>query len=428
MRATLERGNIHFLVSDHLSELTLAILAKDRARDLTRGYTLDLLPMLEDLLPVALPRGVRWVLNAGGLAPVEAREAVLGLLAKLGLRARVAAVVGDNLLPRLDDLAQAGQFPQPLEQAPALSSYGSRLLFANAYFGARPIAEALDRGADIVITGRVADAALSLGPLLHTFGWRVDDWDRLAQGVVIGHLLECNAQVSGGNFSGDWRSVPDLAQIGYPIAEVCADGSAVLTKPPGTGGRVSFETVREQLLYEVHDPHAYLTPDVTVDLGAVRLDDVGLDRVRVTGARGRPAPQGLKVVAGYRDGFMADARLWYSWPQAVAKARAAAGILRARADAAGLAYTEWHESLLGLNALHGPLAPDLNEVNEVAFRVACRFDSRSAAEAFMRLVPALALSGPPTAAGYGGRAQPRELLGAWSGLVSRDAVTARIVV
>lgn len=428
VRATLERGDVHFLVSDHLSELTLAILAKDRARDVTRGYTRDLVPMLEDLLPLALSRGVRWVVNAGGLAPVEAREAVLGLLAKLGLRARVAAIVGDSLLPRLDELAAEGHLPLPLGQAPALGTLGARLLFANAYLGARPVAEALDRGADIVITGRVADAALSLGPLLHAFKWRADDWDRLAQGVVVGHLLECNAQASGGNFSGDWQAVPDLAHIGYPIAEVSADGAALLTKPLGTGGRVSFETVREQLLYEVHDPSAYVTPDVVVDLTGVQLQDLGGDRVRVTGARGRPAPHSLKVVGGYRDGYMAQAQLWYSWPDAIAKARAAAGMLRARADAAGLAYTEWHESLLGVNALHGPLAPEPAEANEVAFRVACRFENRATAEAFTRLVPALALSGPPTAAGYAGRAEPRELLSAWSGLVPREAVAVKIVV
>jgi hypothetical protein len=274
----------------------------------------------------------------------------------------------------------------------------------------------------------VADAALSLGPLIHAFGWRPDDWDSLAQGVVVGHLLECNAQATGGNFSGDWQHVPHLAEIGFPIAEVSPDGAALITKPPGTGGRVSFETVREQLLYEVHDPHAYITPDVIVDLGAVQLHDLGDDRVRVTGARGRPAPRSLKVVAGYRDGYMAEARLWYSWPEAVSKARAAAAMLRARAQAAGLACTEWEESLLGVNALHGPLAHDPGEPNEVAFRVACRFETRQQAEAFTRLVPALALSGPPTAAGYAGRSEPRELVAAWSGLLPREAIAVKIVV
>lgn len=423
VRATIERGDVRYVCSDHLSELTLAILAKDRARDPQAGYTRDLVPMLAELLPLGLSRGVRFVLNAGGLNPLAARDAVQAALAKAGAQAKVVAVTGDALLDRLDGLAI-----DPFEPGGApISQVRERLIFANAYLGARPIADALAQGADVVITGRVADAALFLGPLIHEFGWAAGDWDRLAQGAVVGHLLECSAQVAGGNFAGAWQDVPDLAHGAFPIAEVAEDGAAILTKAPGTGGRVSFETLREQLLYEVHDPHAYRTPDVTVDLGEVELTDLGDDRVRVAGARGGPPPERLKVVAGYPDGWAGTALMGYAWPDAEAKARAAAAMLRDRAADAGLALDEWHEEYLGLDSLHGPLAPrPAHEPNEVYLRVAVRSADRRAAEAFTRLVPPLALAGPPGAGGYGGITPARELMGIWTGLVDRSAVVPEV--
>jgi hypothetical protein len=428
VRASIERGDVRYVCSDHLSELTLAILAKDRAKDPQAGYTRDLVPMLAELLPIGLPRGVRFVLNAGGLNPEAARDAVAAALAKAGVRASVAAVTGDALLGDLDALAARGLAPAPFEPDGApLAAVRDRLIFANAYLGARPLVEALAAGADVVVTGRVADAALFLAPLVHELGWGFDDWDRLAQGAVVGHLLECSAQAAGGNFAGAWRDVPDLAHGGFPIAEVAEDGTAVVTKAPGTGGRVSFETLREQLLYEVHDPHAYHTPDVTVDLGGVRLEDLGDDRVRVTGARGAPPPARLKVVAGFPDGWAATALLGYAWPDAEAKARAAAAMLRARAADAGLAIAEWHEEYLGLDSLHGPLAPrPAAEPNEVYLRVAVAAADRRTAEAFTRLVPPLALGGPPGAGGYGGIQPARELMGCWAGLVDRAAVVPRV--
>lgn len=419
VKASIVRGDVQYVCSDHLSELTLAILAKDRAREPGAGFTKDLVPMLAELLPLGLPRGVRFVLDAGGLNPLAARDALSAWLAKAGLEARVAAVTGDALLDALPDIA-------PFEPGgPPLADVRDRLLFANAYLGAAPIVEALAAGADVVITGRVADAALFLAPLVHELGWGWDDWDRLAQGAVVGHLLECSAQAAGGNFAGDWQAVPDLATGGFPIAEVAEDGTAILTKAPGTGGRVSFETLREQLLYEVHDPTAYVTPDVTVDLGGVRLDDLGDDRVRVTGARGTPPPATLKVVAGYPDGWLGQALLGYSWPDAEAKARAAEAMLRARS--AHLDLAEWHAEYLGLDALHGPLAPKpAYDPNEVWLRVAVRAGDRRSAEAFTRLVPPLALAGPPGAGGYGGLTPARELIGAWAGRVARSAVTAQV--
>lgn len=416
VRATLERGEVRYLCSDHLSELTLAILAKDRAKDPALGYTRDLVPMLAELLPLGLPRGVRFILNAGGLNPQGAQQALLAALRKAGVKAKVAAVSGDAVT----DLARVTPWPG-LGAAPA------QPVFANAYMGARPVVEALETGADIVITGRVADAALFLAPLIHEFGW--SELDHLAGGSVVGHLLECSGQATGGNFGGDWASVPDLAHLGYPIAEVAADGTAIVTKAPGTGGRVSFDTLREQLLYEVHDPHAYVTPDVTVDLGEVVLEDLGDDRVRVSGAKGLPAPTSLKVVAGYLDGWAAQATVGYAWPDALAKAQAAAAILATQIAEAGIPVLETLVEYPGLNSLHGPLAPaPVGEPNEVYLRYAVRTAQRADAERFTRLAPALGLSGPPFIGGYGGIQPARELLGFWAGLLPAHDLVASIAV
>ncbi len=246
IKASIERGNVQYVASDHLAELTLAILQKDRQRDPNLGYTRDFVPMLLDLLPIAIPRGVKFILNAGGLNPMAAREVLLSALKKFGLKLKVGVVLGDSVLERLDELQSAG------------------VSLAH-----------MDTGA----------------PVVHELGWRWDDWHKLAQGIVVGHLLECSGQATGGNFGGNWRSIPDLAHIGYPIAEVWENGDAVISKAPGTGGRVNFDTLREQLLYEVHDPRYYLTPDVDVDMTTLRLEEIGPDEVRVSGATGRPAPE-----------------------------------------------------------------------------------------------------------------------------------------
>ncbi|MDB5098654.1 MAG: hypothetical protein JWM80_3075 [Cyanobacteria bacterium RYN_339] len=400
-RATLERGDVQYLCSDHLSELTLAILAKDQARDPAAGFTKDLVPMLRELLP--LGPGVKFIHNAGGLNPLAAREALI----KAGITAKIAVVTGDNVLDHPDLQPWPGFPPLP----------GTRL-FANAYLGALPVVRALETGAQIVITGRVADAALFLAPLIHEFGWTA--LDLLAQGVVVGHLLECSAQATGGNFGGDWAAIPDLAHVGYPIAEVSEDGTAVITKAPGTGGRVSFDTLREQLLYEVHDPFNYQTPDVTVDLSTVRLEDLGDDRVRVRGATGKPAPARLKVVAGYPDGWAATCSVGYAWPNAMAKARMAAQILRTQLAEARIPALEILEEYPGFNSLHGPLAPPMDvDLNEAYLRLSIRTAERADAEKFTRLAPALGLAGPPFIGGYGGLQPARELLGFWAGSVPR---------
>src|SRR6266852_5311105 len=424
IKASIERGNVQYVGSDHLAELTLAILQKDRQRDPNLGYTRDLVPMLSELLHIAIPKGVKFVLNSGGLNPMAAREVLLGALKKFGLKLKVGVVLGDTVLERLDELQAAGVSLAHMDTGEDIAAVRDRLVFASVYLGAQPLVEALQAGADIVLTGRVADAALFLAPMLHELGWSWADWDKLAQGMVVGHLLECSGQATGGNFGGDWRSIPDLAHIGYPIAEVWENGAAVISKAPGTGGRVNFDTLREQLLYEVHDPAHYLTPDVDVDMTTVHLEEIGPDTVRVTGAAGHPAPETLKIVAGYEDGVMGQAMIGYAWPDALAKAQLAAQIIQQQMVETGLKSEETIIEYLGYNSIHGPLADPthVDDLNEVYLRIAVRCADKREAAKLGRLIPPLALSGPPFIGGAGGMMEPRGLLGIWPTLAPRSII------
>lgn len=424
IKASIERGNVQYVASDHLAELTLAILQKDRQRDPNLGYTRDLVPMLADLLPIAITRGIKFILNAGGLNPLAARKILLEALKKFGLKLKVGVVLGDSVLERLDELQEMGVSLVHMDTGEEIATVRERLLFANAYLGARPLVEALDAGADIVLTGRVADAALFLAPMVHELGWHWDDWNKLAQGIVVGHLLECSGQATGGNFGGDWRSIPDLAHIGYPIAEVWENGDAVISKAPSTGGRVTFDTLREQLLYEVHDPRHYRTPDVDVDMTTLHMEEVGPDEVRVTGATGHPAPEMLKIVAGYEDGVMGQGMIGYAWPDALAKAQAAAQIIQQQMVEIGLKAEETLVEYLGYNSIHGPLADPTHaeDLNEVYLRIAVRCADRKEAAKLGRLFPYLGLSGPPFIGGAGGMLEPRGLLGIWPTLVPRTVI------
>lgn len=439
--ASVERGDVQFIASDHLSELTLAILQKDRQRDATLGYARDVVPMLMRLWPLMRERGVRFVCNAGGLNPLGAGQAVLAALAAKGWQARVAVVSGDDVLPQLLDPASPDGDLNHLFSGAAVAGVRERLVFGNAYLGAAPIVRALEAGADIVITGRVADAALFLGPLVHSLGWKLtgatdpEDLNRLAQGLAVGHLLECSGQGAGGNFGsqGAWRDIPDLAHIGYPIAEVWQDGTALITKAPGTGGRINFDTVRQQLLYEVHNPHAYQSPDVVLDMGHIVLHDEGHDRVRMTGAVGQPPGDRLKVVAGYLDGYKAEVTWGFSWPDAWDKAQAAQATIRSLLADKRIPHDELYVEYPGLNSAHGALAPlpsdaALNDMNEIWTRLVLRTPSKAAAEGFGRLFPWIGLSGPAYTCGFTGLHNTSELLGIWPTLIARGAVESRVSV
>jgi hypothetical protein len=428
------RGPIDYLTLDYLAEVTMSILQKQRARDSEAGYARDFVEMIGRILPSIAGKNIRVVANAGGLNPVACRRAVLAVAQKHGIEVRVAAVAGDDISPRLDDLMGRGVEFLNMDTGAPLSTVRERVRSANAYIGAFPIAKALHDGAQIVITGRCADAALALGPMIHEFGWGPTDWDLLAAGVVGGHAIECGAQGSGGNCQVDWETIPDLDDIGYPILEVEAGGTFVMTKHPGTGGRVCVASVKEQLLYEIGDPRTYMTPDCIADFTTIQLEQAGADRVRFTGIRGRPATDSYKVSISYSYGFKATGSVVYAWPQAYRKAQAGDRILRARLQRLGLKLDAVRCEYLGASACHGILAaepgPELaDSLPEVALRFGVRSQDRAAVERFSKEIAPLVLNGPPSVTGLGaGRPKVEEVVAYWPTLIPKADVTAEVTL
>ena len=426
------RGPIDVLVMDYLAEVTMSILQKQKLRDPAMGYARDFVEVVTELAPDIRERGFKVISNAGGVNPVACAEAIVaGARGRGGAGLKVAVVTGDDLLDRLDDLLGRGVELRHMETGEPLSTVRDRVVSANAYLGARPIAEALAQGADVVVTGRTTDTGLTLAPLVDRFGWAWDDWDKMAAGTVAGHILECGAQSSGGNFT-DWQDVPDLAGIGFPIAEVAADGTFVVTKHAGTGGLVSRGTVAEQLLYEIGDPADYITPDVVADFTSIRLDDQGGDRVRVSGIEGGADTDSLKVSAAYSDGWKATSTLVYAWPDAARKARAAAAVLKDRLDALGLAFDEYRAEVVGLNALSETNEPDAaaeKDLDEVQLRVSVRGQDKAAVEQFGREIAPLILTGPSAVTGFaGGRPRPSEVIAYWPALIPKSEVRTEVRV
>ncbi len=344
-------------------------------------------------------------------------------------RPRVAVITGDDLMDSLDDLLAAGHELRHMETGEPLSTVRDRVAAANAYLGAEPIIEALRQEADIVVAGRSTDTALTYAPLMHEFSWPADDWDRLAHGVVAGHINECGCQASGGNSLVDWREI-DLTLPGYPIIEAEEDGTFVVTKHPELGGRVTWETVAEQIVYELGDPREYITPDVVADFSTIRLRDLGKDRVRVEGVAGRSRTDKLKVSIAYHDGFKAVGALTYAWPDAVDKARRADEILRGRLRHLGLEFDEIRTELVGAGACHGPLAgTPSDDLPEVTLRVGVRSPDRHAVSRFSREIAPLILAGPPTVTGFaGGRPRVQEVVAYWPALIDRGVVEANVKV
>lgn len=430
-RQQVEGGPVDYLMLDYLAEVTMSILQKQKERDPQMGYARDFVGAMESVLPAVLERGVRVIANAGGVNPPACAAAIRALASssRSGESLRIAVVTGDDLLGRLDELIESGHALANMDTREPLSTIRDRVLSANAYIGSVPIVEGLERGANVVITGRSTDTALTMAPLRFEFGWRADDWNRLAAGIIAGHIIECGAQCSGGNCLYDWRSIPDLANVGYPIAEAKADGSFVITKHPGTGGRVSVPSVTEQLVYEMGDPHEYITPDVVADFTTIRLEQDGPDRVRVFGIEGRPATDKLKVSIAYRAGFKAVGTLVYSWPEAVDKAKAADSILRQRLDRLGLRFDQMLTELVGVSATHGSLsASDASrDVPEVQLRVGVRGESRRDVERFTREIAPLVLNGPPSVTGFaGGRPKVEEIVAYWPALIDKSVVETRV--
>jgi hypothetical protein len=425
----VERGEIDYLCCDHLAELTMSILAKQRAGNPERGYTRDLLDLLRGALPMCVAKGVKVVSNAGGANPRAAAERVVELCKELGLSGvRVAVVTGDDIEADIDALMEKGVDFANLDTGEPLASVRDRLTHAAVYTGCEGIVEALGQGADVVICGRVTDIALYLGPLVHEFGWATDDWDRLGMATVVAHAIECGGQATGGLYAGDWAGVEGLEELGYPIAEVAEDGTAVLTKTPGTGGRVDIGTVSEQLVYEILDPGSYLTADVTADFTHVRLEEDGPDRVRITGGTGRRRPDTLKVNMGYRAGFVGEAQFTYTWPDAWLKAQRGIEFLKRRLDRAGFVRGDEIVEYIGHTSMWGGRVPPPTdpEVPEVVVRYAARCpDAEQARKVFTESVP-LYNNGPAGVAGVGTRPPLKELYAIWPCLVPREHVTQSV--
>src|SRR5215211_4394678 len=428
----VRNGPIDYLMLDYLAEVTMSILQKQRSRDPDAGYARDFVELMREILPDCVEKNIKVMSNAGGVNVSGCAEAIRVTARDLGLagKLKIGVVTGDDILDQLDELAEKGIALKNMETGEDLSTVRDRVQSANVYLGAAGIVEALDRGAQVVVGGRLTDTGLTLGPLVHEFGWKFDQWDLVSAGTIAGHIIECGAQSTGGNCQYDWQNIPDLANVGFPIVEAAPDGTFVVTKHEGTGGRVNVPAVKEQLVYEMGDPRAYITPDCVADFTTIRLEEAGPDRVRVYGVQGTPATEFLKVSVSYSAGFKAVGTLVYAWPDAYAKARAADRVLRARLDRLGLKFDQILTEFVGVNATHGPLAGEPDpEAPEVQLRVGVRGEDRKAVERFTKEIAPLILTGPPAVTGFaGGRPKVEEVVAYWPALIPKTEIESRVEV
>jgi hypothetical protein len=428
----VRRGPIDYLMLDYLAEVTMSILQKQRSRDPSQGYARDFVDVMSQIIADCANKGIRVIANAGGVNIEGCRDAVLAVARKQNLQGkiRIATVVGDDIMGRLPQLLESGHPLTNMETGAPLTDVIERVMSANAYIGAQPIIEALRRDATVVITGRSTDTALTYAPMMHEFGWADDDWNRLAAGVVAGHINECGAQASGGNSLIGWQDVENMWDIGYPIIEAAADGSFTVTKHEGTGGLIDRAVVAEQLLYELGNPADYITPDVVADFGSIHLEHAGRNRVRVHGVTGSPKTDRLKVSISYHAGYKATGTLVYAWPDAIRKAELAARVLFERLDRAGFKYDATRTEFVGWNSTHGHLAgPPDPEQPEVELRVGVRSTDKKAVEAFTRELAPLILTGPPSVTGFaGGRPRVQDIVAYWPALIDRTQIEPQLRV
>ena len=417
-----EKGDIQYLVFECLGERTVALAQQARMKNPESGYD----PLLEErmraVLPLCAAKGIKIVTNMGAANPEAAARKTADIAKSLGLSAlKIAAIVGDDVL----DACKDGDLPI-MEFDGTIKQLGNRLLSANAYLGAEPMAKALTAGADIVITGRASDPALFLAPMIHAFGWAMDDWNLLGQGTVAGHLLECAGQVTGGYFADPgYKDVADLARLGFPIGEVGEDGSLVVTKVAGSGGAVTAQTCKEQLLYEVHDPAKYFQPDVVADFSQVKVEEIGPDRVRVSGGRGAKRTDTLKISVGYVDSYIGEGQISYAGPGALARGRLALEIVRERLKLTNVAASELRFELVGVDSLHGPeVSARAGEPYEVRVRISGRTESLREAVRIGNEVETLYTNGP--AAGGGAWKSARDVVAVASVLLPRELAKPQV--
>ena len=452
-------GPIDYLMLDYLAEVTMSIMQKQRARDPKAGYARDFVQLLNEILPDCVEKDIKVLSNAGGVNVRGCADAIVETARELGLsgKVKVGVVTGDDILDRLDEFENGGFAIKNMETGEPLASVRDRVQAANVYLGASGLVEALGKGARIVVGGRLTDTGLTLAPLMHEFGWTFDDWDRIAAGTIAGHIIECGAQCSGGNCQYDWQNIPDLTNVGFPIIEAVASGEFVVTKHEGTGGRVNVPSVKEQLLYEMGDPKAYITPDVVADFSTIHLEDAGADRVRVFGIKGHPKTESYKVSIAYSDGWKAVGTLVYAWPDAYAKAQAADKILRGRIERLGLKFDTILTEFVGVNATHGHLAWGADtpvrmsakhedglaggtddadrsvrapsDIPEVQLRVGVRGQNKADVERFTKELAPLILTGPPAVTGFaGGRPKVEEIMAYFPALIPKSLVETKVEV
>lgn len=421
-------GPIDYLVLDYLAEVTMSIMQKQRGRNAAHGYALDFPPVVESVLDEIKNQGVKIITNAGGVNPHACKDDVLRRAQKAGVSIKVAVVDGDDIMDSIRSLVNSGHAMKNMDSGEPLEQITDQILSANVYFGARPIVEALALGADVVITGRVTDTGLTLGPMIHEFGWSFDDFDKMAAGTIAGHIIECGAQCSGDNFT-DWQRVPDMEDIGFPIIEAYPDGSFVVTKHEGTGGCVDTMTVSEQLLYEIGDPTNYITPDCVADFTSIHLEQQGQNRVFVKGIKGRPATDSYKVSISYSDGFKLTSTLVYVWPEALKKAERAGEILKHRASKLGIEFDKYRVEMVGFNSCDEQPRERPAEYNEVQLRVSATSPSDADLNRFGREIAPLILTGPSGVTGFaGGRPKASEIVAYWPALLSKEAVEPRVSI
>lgn len=425
----IEEGPLDYLTLDYLAEVTMSIMQKLQRRDPSKGYATDFIELIRRTLPMLRAKGVKVIANAGGVNPEACRAALLNVAREQSARGlKIGSVTGDDVLGRLDELIDAGVPLANLDDGRPLSEIREKVLSANVYIGSFAVADALAQGADIVVTGRSTDPGLVLSPLIAEFGWGKKDWNLLAAGTVAGHIIECGAQCTGGNFS-RWWEVEGWDRIGYPVVHCSPDGSFVVTKHDGTGGMVTPDTIGEQLVYEMGDPTAYITPDCVVDFTSIRLEQHGKDRVRINGIEGREATDSYKVSISYLEGYKATGQLTVSGPDAMAKAKICADALWGRLAFAGVTFENTVTEFLGSNTCHGDMIEVPDKLGEVVLRVGVKDADRGKVDRFGKELAPLVTSGPPGVTGFaGGRPKATEVLAYWPALLPKRYVTTHVHV
>ena len=425
-------GQIDYLMLDYLAEVTMSIMQKQKQRNPDAGFARDFITLLQEILPDCVEKDIKVLSNAGGVNVEGCAEAIKQAARDLGLdgKVKIGVITGDDILPRLQEFVDGGVEINNMDTGEPLSDIIDKVQSANVYLGAKPLVEALDKGARIVVGGRLTDTGLTLAPLMHEFGWKFDDWDKVATGTIAGHIIECGGQCSGGNCQFDWQSIPDLANIGFPIVEAYPNGDFVITKHERTGGRINVQSVKEQLLYEMGDPHEYITPDVIADFTTVNVAGDGDNRVKVFGIEGKPNTDFYKVSIAYSGGWKAVGTLVYSYPDAYEKAKMADLILRSRLDKLGLQFDVILTEFVGVNATHGHLSGEPRpDIPEVQLRFGVRGQSKEDVTRFTKELAPLILTGPPGVTGFaGGRPKVEEIMAYFPALIPKNLIETKVEI